>query len=137
MNIFKQLIAKNVSITCIFNERILFNNPIQSSFSSLSECSQKAGIQMLVTKCLFKIPLWREIDNATFYFFNISRNNLKWMQHFYIDTSWNYLLLNMAVWWGYISRRGRGRGGQWGTDEQPLSDKLPLIRCGETCSTRQ
>ena len=30
-------------------------------------------------------------------------------------------------------RRGRGRGGEGGgTDEQPLSDKPPLIQCGET-----
>ena len=30
-------------------------------------------------------------------------------------------------------RRGRGRGGKrGGTDEEHLSDKLPLIRCGET-----
>ena len=36
----------------------------------------------------------------------------------------------MTVWWGKISRRGRGRGK--GTDEQPLSDKPPLTRCGET-----
>ena len=40
----------------------------------------------------------------------------------------------MVVWWGFISRRGRGRGGEEGTEEQPLSDKPPLIRCGETNS---
>ena len=39
-----------------------------------------------------------------FLFFNISSTNLKWKHHFYADKSWNYLLLNMAVWWGYISR---------------------------------
>ena len=27
------------------------------------------------------------------------RKNLKWKQHFYTDASWNYLILNMAVWW--------------------------------------
>ena len=43
----------------------------------------------------------------------------------------------MVVGWGCISRRGRDRGGEGGTHEQPLSDKLPLIRCGETYSTWQ
>ena len=33
-------------------------------------------------------------------------------------------------------RRRTGRGGEGGgTDEQPLSDKPPLIRCGETYCT--
>ena len=36
----------------------------------------------------------------------------------------------MAVWWGCISRRKKGRGRRW-TDVQPLSDKPLLIRCGE------
>ena len=39
----------------------------------------------------------------------------------------DYLLLNMVVWWGCISRRGRGRGGKGGTGEQPLFDEPPLI----------
>ena len=35
-------------------------------------------------------------------------------------------------------RRGRGRGGEGrGADEQHLSDKLSLIRCGETYCTWQ
>ena len=35
-------------------------------------------------------------------------------------------------------RRGRGRGGEGGgTDEQHLSDKPPLIECGETYCTWQ
>ena len=35
-------------------------------------------------------------------------------------------------------RRGRDGGGEGGgTDEQHLSDKPPLIRCGETYSTWQ
>ena len=41
----------------------------------------------------------------------------------------------MAAWWGCISKRGRGRGGKEGTDEQPLSDKPSLMRCGEAYST--
>ena len=63
-------------------------------------------------KCLFKIPMWREIDIATLYFFNISSKNLKWKHRFYTDRSWSYLLLDMAVWWGCISRMGRSRGGE-------------------------
>ena len=43
----------------------------------------------------------------------------------------------MVVWWGYISRRGRRRGGDGGTNEHPLSDKPQLIRCGETFSGAQ
>ena len=35
---------------------------------------------------------------------------MKWKQHFYTKKSSNNLLLNMAVWWGCISRRGRSRG---------------------------
>ena len=65
---------------------------------------------------------------------NISSKNLNWKMHFYSDASRNYLLLNIAVLWACISRRKRGRGG---TDEKPLSDKPPLIRCGETYSTWQ
>ena len=42
------------------------------------------------------------------------RKNLKEKQHFYTDASWNYLFLNMAVWWGCISRRGiGGEGRHW------------------------
>ena len=58
-------------------------------------------------------------------------------KHFFTDTSGNYLILNMAVWWDYVSKRERGRGGEGGIDEQPLSDKPPLIRCGKTYSTWQ
>ena len=35
--------------------------------------------------------------------------------------------------WGGGGRQRRGEGG--GTDEQPLSDKPPLKRCGETYIT--
>ena len=40
----------------------------------------------------------------------------------------------MGVWWGCISRREGGRGGEveGGTNEQPMSDKSPLIQCRET-----
>ena len=36
---------------------------------------------------------------------------------------------------GLRARKGRGRDGEGGSDEQPLSDKPPLIRGGETYST--
>ena len=32
------------------------------------------------------------------------RQNLKWKKHFYTSTSWNYLILNMAVWWSIQGR---------------------------------
>ena len=42
----------------------------------------------------------------------------------------------MAIWWGCISKMGKGRSRKGGTDEQPLSDKPPFIRCEETHSER-
>ena len=36
---------------------------------------------------------------------------------------------------GLLLRRGRGRSGGEDTNEQPLPDKPPLKRCGETYST--
>ena len=62
----------------------------------------------LLHKCLHKIPLWRQIHNATFL---ISSKNLKRKQNFHTITFWNYLLLNMAVWWG----RSRARRHWWAT----------------------
>ena len=50
-----------------------------------------------------------QIDNAIFYFFDIFSKNSKWKQHFYTKTSPKYLLLNIAVCWGCISRRERSR----------------------------
>ena len=70
---------------------------------------QKTGIRFsskkFLHKCLFKIPLWHEIDNTTSYFL-ISSKNMKWKQHFHIDTFWSYLLLNMAVFWGLNIKEG-------------------------------
>ena len=42
------------------------------------------------------------------------RKNLKWKQHFYTNASWNYLILNMAVWWGRAAKEGKRqrRGGR-------------------------
>ena len=59
-------------------------------------------------------------------FFNISGKYLKWKQLLNTDTSWNYLLSDMAVCWGCISRRGSSRRGGRGTDEQPLSGSSNL-----------
>ena len=56
------------------------------------------------------------------FIFNIPRKNLKWKQHFYTVTSWNYLLLNTAVWWGCISWMGRRQ--RW---EGALISNLCLI----------
>ena len=71
-------------------------------------------IKKQARKCLLKIPFWREIDSHVL-FFNSSCKNLKRRQHSYTDTSWNYLLLNIVVWRGCISRRGRSRGGEGDT----------------------
>ena len=38
----------------------------------------------------------------------------------------------MALWCGCISTSKRGRREEGGSDEKPLSDKPPLIGCGET-----
>ena len=67
---FQIVIAKNVHITCIFNEHNLFNSLIHLCLSSIFffYVHKKTDVQVLCTKCWFKIPLWREIDNATFYF---------------------------------------------------------------------
>ena len=40
----------------------------------------------------------------------------------------------MAVLEGCILSKVGGRGGEGETDEQPLSDKPSLVRCGETYS---
>ena len=57
-------------------------------------------------------------------FFNNSNKNLKWKQHFYTDTSWNHLFLNMPVWWGCTSRRRKVKDGERCADEQRL-----IIHC--------
>ena len=64
---------------------------------------------------------------------NVSLNRIFNLQ--YTDASWNYLLLDIAAWWGCISMRRRSRGKRRGTDEKPLSDKPPLIPSGGTYST--
>ena len=72
-------------------------------------------------KCLFKIPLQRENDNTAFYF-------LTFLVKLLSENS-----ISIPIHHGIISLRNRG--GEGGTDEQPLSDKPPLIRCGEICIT--
>ena len=122
--------------------KILFHNKEISHKISMwllyilySNFHKKTGIwfswKKFLQKCLFKIPLWREVDNITSYFL-ISSKNLKWKQHFHTDRFGNYQLLYMAVWWGLISRSGRDRGkGYWWA---ALSNKPPFMRCGETYS---
>ena len=46
--------------------------------------STKNRHSIFIHKCLFKIPLWRKIDNASSCFI-ISSKNLKWKQHFHAD----------------------------------------------------
>ena len=45
---FQIVIAKNLNITCIFNQRNLFNRLTHSFLSSIFEFSYKSGIQMFV-----------------------------------------------------------------------------------------
>ena len=60
----------------------------RQSPSSIFESPQKTGISFslkkFLHKCLFKIPLWREIDTAISYF-SISIKNLKWKQDFHTN----------------------------------------------------
>ena len=57
---------------------------------------KKTGIQFFLKKflhkCFFKIPLWREIDNITFYFL-ISSINLKavYLSFHWFNDSWTRL----------------------------------------------
>ena len=83
---------------------------------------------------MFKIPLWREIDNTAFCFL-FSSENLTWKQNFHTDTFWNYLLLNMALLWAKYQAGDEAEAR--GTDEQLFSDNPPLMRCGETYSAWQ
>ena len=54
--------------------------------------------------------------------------------YLYTDAPWSYLLLNMAVMVGLHFKEGKRQRQGGGTYEQPLSDKPPLIQCGETSS---
>ena len=74
---------------------------------------------------VLKILLWREMDNVTFSFL-ISLVKI-WSEGSILIP----IPIHPVLFWG----RGRSRGGEGGTDEHPVSDKPPLIRCGETYST--
>ena len=61
-----------------------------------------------------------------------------------IDSVTSYTLLihsGIAYFWiwlfGGAKYQGGDEAGARGTDEQPLSDKLPLIQYAETCSAWQ
>ena len=46
--------------------------------------------------------------------------------------------LNIIVWWAAYQIGKEGEARRWGAVmSNPLSDKPPLIRCGETYSTSQ
>ena len=50
---------------------------------------------------------------------NKHRNEEKiWRQHFYTNASWNYFILNMAVWWGSQG----GEGAEAGREETLMSN---------------
>ena len=74
---------------------------------------------------LFKILLWREIDNITFCF--LTSLVKIWSE----DSILIPIPIHPVLFWG----RGRSSSREVGTDEQPVFDKPPLIRCGETYST--
>ena len=73
-------------------------------------------------KCLFKVSLWRNIYNSTYYFSIVL---VKIWSHFYPETSWKYLLLKMVVSWGCISRRVRNKG----EEGQLMSNLCLTSRC--------
>ena len=131
--IFQIVIAKNLSTTCICNQRNLFNILIHWSLSSLFECSWK-NIRLFLLysnvhektfvsffyiwmfmkkqspKCLFKIPLCREIDNTIFYFV-IFLKKIKVKSGF----QYRYILEISTFEYGCLVqphiKKGRGRGG--------------------------
>ena len=112
--IFKIVIAKNVSITCIFNQHNSFNNLIHSSLSC-------------IFKCLIKTPLWRKINNTTFYFLIFlvkpwSKNRISIPIHPRIINYWRWLF---------------GGDAFQGWREAEAGREALMMRCGETCNTWQ
>ena len=106
-------------------------------FLLYSSLHKKIGIQIFVYNSFVSVMQKWQLH---FLFFSISIKNLKWKQHFYTDTSfisWNYLLLNMDVCWDCYHGGEEEGAGKGDPDEQPLSDKPTLIRCGETYRTWQ
>ena len=77
---------------------------------------EKNFLKEILTQSLFKIPLWREIENVTSYFL-ISGKNLKWKQHFHNDKFWNYQLLSM---FGGAKYQGGYEAEAGGTDKPPI-----------------
>ena len=70
------------------------------------------GHHMVYPRYLTSYELERTISRSNLTTALKQRKNLKGKQHCYTNACWNYLLLNIAVSWGCISRRGRGRGGK-------------------------
>ena len=126
--ILQIVIAKNVSITCIFNQRNLFFR----LFLRYSNVHKKQ-----IFKCLFKIPLWSKTDNTTFYLLTVlakiwSENSTCILIHPGMIYLWIWLFGGTAY-----QGEEEAEAGKVGVDEQPLSDKPPLIRCGKTYSSCQ
>ena len=120
--LFKIVIAKNVSITCIFNQHNLFNNLIHSSLSCIFEFYKKQAF-----KCLVKTPLWRKINNTTFYFLIFlvklwSENRISIPIHPRIIYYWRWLF---------------GGDAYQGWKEAEAGREALMIRCGETYNTWQ
>ena len=71
----------------------------------------------------FSYIIWIRKNNISFKSNNKQapkwRKNLKWKQHFYTTASWNYLILNMVVWWG-------SQGGEE-TEAEALMNNICLI----------
>ena len=78
-------------------------------YSIVSSFYIRMLIKKQIFKRLFKIPLWREIDNVTFYF-------LIFLVKIWIDNSISLSIhpgfIYFCFWWGCISRWERGRGSE-------------------------
>ena len=119
----------------IYDYFILCDNWNLVSFFYIQISTKKQfSSKKFLRKCLFKTPLWREIDNAYFNFL-ISSKNLNWNNTYIPIYSW------IAYFWTCLFEEAKHRGGNEaearGSDEQQLSDKPPLIRCGENYSAWQ
>ena len=116
MNISNSYCKKHKSI---FNQRNLFNSLIHSSLSSNVHKKQ-------ALKCLFKIPLWREINNATFYFLIFlvkiwNENSISITKHPQIIYFWIWLFGRAAYQGG---RRSRDRVRHWWATWQATVDMV-------------
>ena len=72
----------------------------------------------------FSYVIWTRKNYISFKSNNTqaSKWRKKCKQHFYTNASWNYLIFNMAVWWG-SQRRGEAEAGR----EEALMSNICLI----------